>query len=45
MNAARASILALLLCWAYSALALVAVPALSGRVVDQTGTLTAGDVA
>ncbi|MFG3597795.1 TPM domain-containing protein [Bradyrhizobium sp. RDI18] len=45
MNAARASLLALLLCWAASALALVAVPPLSGRVVDQTGTLTAGDVA
>ena len=45
MNAARASLLALLLCWACSALALVAVPPLSGRVVDQTGTLTAGDIA
>ncbi|WP_028351047.1 TPM domain-containing protein [Bradyrhizobium murdochi] len=45
MNAARASLLALLLCWAASALALVAVPPLSGRVVDQTGTLAAGDVA
>ncbi|MCK1642282.1 TPM domain-containing protein [Bradyrhizobium sp. 157] len=45
MNAARASLLALLLCWAASALALVAVPPLSGRVVDQTGTLTAGDIA
>jgi len=45
MNAARASILALLLCWACSALALVAVPPLSGRVVDQTGTLSAGDIA
>ena len=45
MNAARASILALLLCWASAALALVAVPPLSGRVVDQTGTLTAGDIA
>jgi uncharacterized protein len=45
MNAARASILALLLCWACSALALVAVPPLSGRVVDQTGTLTAADIA
>src|ERR1044072_4950524 len=44
MNAARASLLALLLCWASSALALVAVPPLSGRGVDQTGTLTAGDV-
>jgi uncharacterized protein len=45
MNAARASLLALLLCWACSALALVAVPALSGRVVDQTGTLAASDIA
>jgi uncharacterized protein len=45
MNAARASLLALLLCWAWSALALVAVPPLSGRVVDQTGTLSAGDIA
>jgi uncharacterized protein len=45
MNAARASILALLLCWACSALALVAVPPLSGQVVDQTGTLSAGDIA
>jgi uncharacterized protein len=45
MNAARAPILALLLCWACSALALVAVPPLSGRVVDQTGTLAAGDIA
>lgn len=45
MNAARASILALLLCWACAALALVAVPPLSGRVVDQTGTLAAADVA
>ena len=45
MNAARGSILALLLCWACSALALVAVPPLSGRVVDQTGTLAAGDIA
>ncbi|WOH51902.1 YgcG family protein [Bradyrhizobium sp. sBnM-33] len=45
MNAARASLLALLLCWAASALALVAVPPLSGPVVDQTGTLTAGDIA
>ena len=35
----------MLLCWACSALALVAVPALSGRVVDQTGTLAAGDIA
>jgi uncharacterized protein len=45
MRAARASLLALLLCWAASALALVAVPQLTGRVVDQTGTLAAGDIA
>ena len=41
MNAARASILALLLCWAFAAWADVAVPPLTGRVVDQTGTLSA----
>ena len=45
MNAARASILALLLCWAFAAFADVAVPPLTGRVVDQTGTLSSGDVA
>jgi uncharacterized protein len=45
MNAARAAILALLLCWAFAAVAEVAVPPLSGRVVDQTGTLTSGDIA
>src|SRR6195256_4993335 len=45
MNAARASLLALLLCWACAAMADVAVPPLSGRVVDQTGTLTGGDIA
>jgi uncharacterized protein len=45
MNAARASILALLLCWAFAALADVAVPPLTGRVVDQTGTLSAADIA
>src|SRR6476469_8154816 len=45
MNAARASLLALLLCWASAALAFVAVPPLSGRVVDQTGTLTSSDIA
>jgi uncharacterized protein len=50
MNAARASFLALLLCWAFAfpcdfARATVAVPPLSGRVVDQTGTLGAGDIA
>jgi uncharacterized protein len=45
INAARAAILALLLCWAGVAAADVAVPPLSGRVVDQTGTLASGDVA
>jgi uncharacterized protein len=44
MNAARASLLALLLCWAFTAAADVAVPPLSGRVVDRTGTLSSGDV-
>jgi uncharacterized protein len=45
MNAARASLLALLLCWAFAAFADVAVPPLSGRVVDQTGTLSGDAVA
>jgi uncharacterized protein len=45
MNAARASLLALLVCWAFAAFAEVAVPPLSGRVVDQTGTLSSGDIA
>jgi uncharacterized protein len=45
MNAARASILALVLCWAFAALADVAVPPLTGRVVDQTGTLSRRDIA
>jgi len=45
MNAVRASFVALLLCWAFTALAQVAVPPLSGRVVDQTGTLSSGDIA
>jgi uncharacterized protein len=44
MNAAKASLLALLLCWAFAAAADVAVPPLSGRVVDQTGTLSSGDI-
>jgi hypothetical protein len=37
--------LELLMCWAFAATADVAVPSLSGRVVDQTGTLSAGDIA
>jgi uncharacterized protein len=45
MNAARASLLALLVCWAFAAAADVAVPPLVGRVVDQTGTLSSGEVA
>lgn len=45
MNAARACILALLLGWAFAAFADVAVPPLSGRVVDQTRTLSSGDIA
>jgi uncharacterized protein len=45
MKAVRAVLLALLLGWALPALALVAVPQLAGRVVDQTGTLSIGDIA
>src|SRR6195952_5470672 len=45
MNVARAALLALLLCFSFAAKADVAVPPLSGRVVDQTGTLSGGDVA
>src|SRR6195256_798490 len=44
MNAARASLLALLVCWAFAAAADVAVPPLVGRLVDQTGTLSSGDI-
>src|SRR5438876_6138698 len=45
MNAARACILALVMCWPIEGAADVAVPPLSGRVVDQTGTLSSGDIA
>ncbi|WP_375415196.1 TPM domain-containing protein [uncultured Bradyrhizobium sp.] len=45
MNAARTSILALILCWAFAAMANVAVPPLTGRVVDKTATLSSSDVA
>jgi uncharacterized protein len=45
MNAARAVLLALLVGGVVPALALVAVPPLTGRVVDQTGTLSSGDIA
>src|SRR4030081_3524114 len=45
MNAARASLVALMLCWAFAALADVAVPPLTGRVVDKTATLSSSDIA
>lgn len=45
MNAARASLLALILCWAFGAAADVAVPPLTGRIVDQTATLTSQQAA
>jgi uncharacterized protein len=44
MIPARISLLALLVCWAFAAAADVAVPPLSGRVVDRTGTLSASDI-
>jgi uncharacterized protein len=44
MNAARVILLALL-GWVFPALADVAVPPLTGRVVDQTGTLSSADIA
>ena len=45
MNAARAILLGLLLGWVFPAFADVAVPQLTGRVVDQTGTLSSDDIA
>jgi uncharacterized protein len=42
---AKASLGALLMCWAFAVLAQVAVPQLVGRVVDQTGTLSSDDIA
>ncbi|MCA6123883.1 YgcG family protein [Bradyrhizobium sp. WSM 1704] len=45
MAAARVILLALLLGFVCPALAEVAVPQLTGRVVDQTGTLSSGDIA
>jgi uncharacterized protein len=45
MRAVKAILLALLLGWAFSALADVAVPQLTGRVVDRTGTLSSSDIA
>ncbi|MBC9877250.1 YgcG family protein [Bradyrhizobium sp. INPA01-394B] len=45
MRAIKAILLALLFGWAFSAFADVAVPQLTGRVVDRTGTLSSSDVA
>jgi uncharacterized protein len=45
MKAARATLLALMLCWAFAAMADVAVPPLTGRVVDKTATLSGSDIA
>jgi uncharacterized protein len=45
ISAARAFVLALLLCWAQLAFADVAVPPLTGRVVDITNTLSSSDIA
>jgi uncharacterized protein len=45
MKAARACLLALMLCWAFAAVADVAVPPLTGRVVDRTATLSSSDIA
>jgi uncharacterized protein len=42
---ARALLVAFLIGWPFAASAQIAVPALSGRVVDQTGTLSSSDVA
>jgi uncharacterized protein len=45
MAAVRAVILALSLVWSFAASADVAVPRLTGQVVDATGTLSDGDIA
>jgi uncharacterized protein len=42
---ARALLVAFLICWPLAASAQVAVPPLSGRVVDQTATLSSDDIA
>jgi uncharacterized protein len=41
MNTVRATLLALTLCWSFVAVAQIAVPPLTGRVTDQTATLSA----
>jgi len=45
MSVARPWVVALLLCFSLTASAEVAIPQLTGRVVDQTGTLSSGDIA
>jgi uncharacterized protein len=45
MTSARAAFIALVLCFSFAAVADVAVPPLTGRVVDQTGTLSGGEIA
>jgi uncharacterized protein len=45
LSIAKVIVTALLLCFAVAAFADVAVPQLTGRVVDQTGTLSAADIA
>ena len=45
LHAAKTILLALLICLAFTAWADVAIPPLTGRVVDQTGTLSDGDKA
>ena len=44
ISRAKAILLALFLCWAQAAFAEVAVPPLTGRVVDQTGTLNSSHI-
>jgi uncharacterized protein len=45
LSAPRAFVVALLLCWASAAAAEVAVPPLTGRVIDLTGTLSSDEIA
>jgi len=45
MSVARMWVVALLVCFSFTASAEVAIPQLTGRVVDQTGTLSSGDIA
>lgn len=45
LSYAKAVLLALLLCWTQAALADIAVPPLTGRIVDLTGTLSKDDIA